>query len=419
MSLGRSLSIYTLSSVVASGMPLLLLPVLTKHMSPADYGVVATLTTLIAFFTPPLMWGIHALCAVEFHRTATDRFPALFSTLLRIPAVTGLLLVASAWLLREPAAHWLQVPPAWLAAAPLFAALTLLPQLMSGLLRMRNQAWTFGAMELSNAVLTVAVTFWLVVGLGLTWSGRMYAAATAGITMSLVTVAWLRRNGYLVPGMDRPALRSALRFGAGVVPHDLFNQVIRLADRLFIVTLVGQASAGQYAVAAQVTSVMLVLLTAFNRAWSPYLFARLPNATDQTRMEIVRKSYQIVGGFAVFFLVFNALVPALYWLLIDPKFHDSQEYVFWLSLGYLFLSLYLTCVDYIFYEKKTHLLSLITFVNMSLNLSLNYVLIGRYGAKGAAMAFACTMFVVMALAFLVSRKLHPMPWFFWMKRSRT
>ena len=59
---------------------------------------------------------------------------------------------------------------------------------------------------------------------------------------------------------------------------------IRLSDRLFLVALVGLGGAGQYAVAAQVSSVCLVLLSAFNRAWTPYLFPRLNAPTEEMRI---------------------------------------------------------------------------------------------------------------------------------------
>ena len=131
----------------------------------------------------------------------------------------------------------------------------------------------------------------------------------------------------------------------------------------------------------------------------------------------MRKSYLVMAAFAVFFVLFNAAVPLIYHGLIDRKFHPSQAFVPWLSLGYLFTAIYLTYVDYIFYEKKTHILSLITFFNMSTNLLLNYLLIDAFGALGAAVAFACTMFLVMVLAFVISRRVHPMPWFYWIKRA--
>lgn len=416
MSFARSLSIYTLSSILASGMPLLLLPVLTRQLSTVDYGIIATLTTLIAFFGPPVLWGTHALIGVEYFRGDRKDFPSRFTSGLLIPIVSVFLLVTLAWALRGPASRWLQVPAAWIVAAPALAGLTVLPLLQLTLLRMRQQAVTYGITELTNAAAVVTLTLGLVVGLHLGWQGRVLATAFAGSTLTLWAAIWLLRNGFVSRTIDAEAIRETLRFGAGVVPHDLFNQVIRLADRLFIVTLAGQAAAGQYAVATQLTSVLLVLLTAFNRAWVPYLFSQLPSATPEVRVQVVRRSYAVIGAFAVLFLAFNAAVPWVYRLLVAPKFHSSQAYVPWLSLGYFFLAVYLTYVDYIFYEKKTHLLSLITFVNMSINLTLNYVLVPRLGPQGAAMAFALTMAVVMVLAFLVSRRLHPMPWLFWLRR---
>jgi O-antigen/teichoic acid export membrane protein len=220
----------------------------------------------------------------------------------------------------------------------------------------------------------------------------------------------------LVRPTDRNLWRQALRFGAGAVPHDLFSQSIRLMDRLIIVAMAGLASAGQYAVAAQVTSVMLVLLAAFNRAWSPYLFARLAQENTPTRIDIVRKSYAVMAGFAVFVVAFNLAVPWVYQGLIAERFHASQAYVPWLSLGYLFSAVYLTYVDYIFYVKKTHVLSLITLFNLVCNLGLNVVLIERHGALGAAYAFAITMALVMGLTFVLSNRLHPMPWFHWWRK---
>ena len=200
-------------------------------------------------------------------------------------------------------------------------------------------------------------------------------------------------------------------------PHDLGNQAIRVADRLFLVAMVGLGGAGQYAVASQVASVMLILLAAFNRAWAPYLFAQLHAEGPGTRRAIVRKSYVVIGCALLFFVGFNCAVPLAYEVFVDVKFHLSMEYVVWLTLGYLFTAVYMTYIDYIFYVKKTHILSVITMFNLACNLGLNYVFIGHFGTIGAAYAFATTMFLVMSLAFALGTRLHPMPWFYWLRRS--
>jgi O-antigen/teichoic acid export membrane protein len=124
-----------------------------------------------------------------------------------------------------------------------------------------------------------------------------------------------------------------------------------------------------------------------------------------------------VLGFGCAFVVFNAVVPFIYVHFIDAKFSSSEPYVRWLSVGYFFMAVYMTYVDYIFYVKKTHLLSAITTFNLAANIGLNILLVHRYGAAGAPYAFATTMFLVMVLAFIVSRRVFPMPWFYWLRLS--
>lgn len=417
MTLLRSFSIYTISSVLASALPVFLLPVLTRQLSESEYGVLATLTTLIALVTPPLFWGVTGAVSVEYHRQDAAAFRRYLSSALQVPIATFALLALSAWPLAWLISPRLGVPVPWLASVPVFVVLTLLPQVAASLMRMRNQPMQYAYLEIGGAVLAVVFTLVFVVWLDLHWQGRMAALAVSSLMTTVVALAWLLRQGYIVRCLESGYIRDALRFGAGLVPHDLGNQLIRLADRLFLVSMIGLAGAGQYAVAGQVASVMLVLLSAFNRAWAPFLFGMLKIGTDEAKADLVRKSYGVVLGFLLFFLAFNAATPWFYRLLIDPKFADSMPCVFWLTLGYLFMAVYLTYVDYIFYLKKTHLLSAITLVNMTANLVLNFVLIRVFGTVGAAMAFACTMAIVMVLAFLLSNRVYPMPWLFWLKRA--
>jgi O-antigen/teichoic acid export membrane protein len=281
---------------------------------------------------------------------------------------------------------------------------------------MRNQPVAFAGFELFSAAFVVAISLLLVVGFDQGWQGRMLAIAIASMAGTLIALIWLARQGYLTTEFDRGDLEDAFRFGAGVVPHDLCNQAVRVADRLFLVAMVGLAGAGQYAVASQIASVMLTVLAAFNKAWAPYLFSQLRDARAGTHEAIVKISYLIICCAVLFFLVFNAAVPLLYNLFVDAKFKPSMDYVVWLTLGYVFMAAYMTYVDYIFYVKKTHFLSLITMFNLACNLLLNYLFIKRFGAIGAAYAFAMTMFVVMVMAFLISNRLHPMPWFHWFKK---
>jgi O-antigen/teichoic acid export membrane protein len=417
MSLSRSFVIYILSSVLASALSLALLPLMTRYLSVEEYGIVATMTTLIAFFMPPLTWGVPGIVSVEHGRLAPDTFRIFVSTALCIPLISLVLMVLLASLAAPWIAPMLEIPALWFAAMPLLAGLAVLPQVLSAILRMSNRPMSFGLVEVGQALATVLLSYVFVVSLSWHWQGRMLAYVSASGLASLAALLWLGRHGYLRRPAGVEMLREVFRFGLGLLPHDLGNQAIRLADRLFLVALVGLSGAGQYAVAAQVTAVVMVLLSAFNRAWAPYLFPRLRDPSLDTKRELVRMSYGVVAGFFVFFVVFNLLVPVAFRWFIDPKFHEAIVYVPWLTIGYFFTSVYMTFIDYIFFVKKTYLLSMVTTLNMSLNLGLNYLLIREFGTIGAAYSFAITMFVVMIVAFLLSNKVHPMPWFYWARRG--
>lgn len=66
---------------------------------------------------------------------------------------------------------------------------------------------------------------------------------------------------------------------------------------------------------------------------------------------------------------------------------------------------------FIFYPKRTGLLTL-SIINVGLiNVGLLLILISLMGLKGAAIAFAISMAVKFLLTWFVAHLRHPMPWF--------
>jgi O-antigen/teichoic acid export membrane protein len=417
MKIGRNVLIYTASSLLSGAVPLLLLPLLTRLLSESDYGAFATVSTLLAIATPIVGWGTCALSQVEFFKRPRDQFPVLFSSVVLLPPLSFLACLAAAAIIGTVFGERLNVPTSWMLSAVVLALLAILPLWLATLLRVRDEAIKYAWLEAATAIVTVLLTLIFVVWWRWDWQGRMYATAGCSIVMSLVALHWLRRNGYLVRAFDRASFQDALRFGAGLVPHDIGGQVIRMGDRLFLVALLGLASTGQYAVASSVGGIMLVIVAAFNRAWSPYVFSRLSENTKDGRVDVVKRSYQVIAAFFGLFVIFNVGAPLFYYIFVDPKFHDSMRFIPWLTLGHFFAAVYTTYVDYIFYLKKTYYLSMITTINVICNAALNLLLIPHFGAMGAAYAFAGSMLVVMCLAFLVSYRLYPMPWLFWLRKS--
>lgn len=413
MKLGRSFVIYLASSVVAGALPLALMPFLTHSLAPAQYGTMVTVLTIAALIGPVASWSTTSFVSVQYFKTDKTEFPALLSSVLLIPLVSTVLLATLFAALAAPLQTWFGVPAGWNIAIPLMAAALLMPQFAQTVLAMRGRAIGYAAFEIGTAALNFAGTILLVFWWQMGWQGRLVALAATSVLMTVLASVWLLRQGLLVARFAPAEVRGALRFGTGGVAHELASQASRLSDRLLIVALIGQAAVGSYAVAVQWSSIMLTVLAAFNRSWTAFLFSTLSRDEPGSAERVVRHSYIVWGAFLLFFVAFNVATPIGYRLLIDPSYHGSEGVVFWLTLGYFFNSIYITFVDYIFYLKRTHLLACITVFNLALNVILSYVLIGRFGAVGAAMAFTLTSFVVMIVTTITSHRLHPMPWFGW------
>ncbi|RYF20827.1 MAG: hypothetical protein EOO77_07235 [Oxalobacteraceae bacterium] len=410
MKLGKNFVIYLGSSIVSGALPLALMPFLTAHLAPVQYGVMVTLTTIIALIAPVVNWATTAYLSVQYHKTPEATLGTLLSSILIIPIANTALLTIIFILARHRLSTWFGIPTDWSYVMPLMAAAMLLPQMAQTILAMRDRAIGFAAYEIGGALIGFLATITLVVLIGMGWEGRILAAALASVSMTCVAAGWLLRRGLLSWHFSTGEIRAALRFGGGGVVHDLANQALRLGDRLLIVALVGQAAVGNYAVAVQWSSIMLTILAAFNRAWVPFLFAALAQATPGWAERLVRQTYIVWGALLLLFVAFNVATPIGYALLVNQRYHQSMPAVTWLTIGYFFNGIYLTVVDYIFYLKKTHILAAITTFNLLLNTALAYVFIHHFGPIGAAMAFAVTAAIVMGLTFVVSYRLYPMPW---------
>jgi O-antigen/teichoic acid export membrane protein len=391
-------------------MPLALMPLLTHRLDPGQYGVMATLTTMSLLLWPVINWSVTSYLGVRFFTTHTDEFPTMFSSALSVSLTIAAALLALFWIFREGLADLLSIPARWSVAIPVMASTMLLPQVAQTISALRNRPTTYAMFEISGAVINFIGTVVFVIALNLAWEGRIFAAMLASSSLTIVALVRFYREKMLTHRLRRADMSDTLRFGSGAMANELAMQALRQGDRILIVILIGQAAMGRYAVALQWSSIMLTILTAFGRAWSPFMFSSLSQKVEGWAHRTVKQTYIVWGMLGLMFISFNIATPIGYNILVDARYHDSIGIVFWITLGYLFTGLYLTQVDYILFSKKTHILAIITAVNLAVNTSLAYVFIGIYGAIGASMAFALTMGVVFCLTFAVSRKISPMPW---------
>jgi O-antigen/teichoic acid export membrane protein len=407
----KSFSIYGASSLLNAGLPFFLLPILTIYLTPSDYGLLSIIQIFILLAVPFISINIAATIQAEYNKKAKAELASLVSSVLLIPLFTLTVFSLVFFLAESVIRRFLEISTAWILIIPLIAFFHVVPRLVLSLFQMSEQPIKFGAYQVSLAIVNLGLSIMLVVFLLWGWEGRVWAIFVSYALFTAIGLGILNKSGLLTTRLDTQYMVSALRVGAPLIIHVISAALFMMSDRLFISYFLGNESVGLYSVGAQIAMIAMLVQQTFNQAWVPYLFRHLSTNNMSDKIKIVRISYIVLLGFCILPFAIHLMSGPLYTVLVDDSFAESIIYVFWISLGYSFLGMYKVFTNYIFFEKKTHILAIMTFGSLLLNLLLNYFFIQAYGAIGVAYATALTVGVFFVMAAIVAAIVHPMPWF--------
>ena len=418
MNILKSFSIYTLTSLVNASLPFLLLPVLTAYLTPSEYGLLAIIQIFIVFTIPIVSLNINSAIQVNYHHLNNNEFAVLVSSILLIP-LSSIIFVLCAFFFFAPAIRiFIDIPTPWILLIPLIAIMQVVPQTVLYIYMMSERAVGYGKFQISLSALNLLLSLLLVVIFLLGWKGRLLAILFSYSIYTVIGLYLLYKMKLLVLEIDKKYIIEALKLGAPLILHVVSGILFMMSDRLFISYYLGNSEVGMYAVGAQVAMIAMIVQQSFNQAWVPFLFKNLKTNVYENDIKIVKISYVVFLFFMMLpFIVYLLSYPVFDWL-IDKKFSEARQYVFWIAIGYSLMGMYKVVTNYIFYEKRTGLLSVLTFSSLILNLILNYIFIHKFGTMGVAYATAITVGVFFVVVFLVARKVHDMPWLYFLNRNQ-
>jgi O-antigen/teichoic acid export membrane protein len=394
--LARHSAIYGLGGLVSRFVALLLLPLYTRYLTPADYGAVETLVALAAVLATILRLGI-ASAFFRFYFDSTDSAHRLrvvrtsfwfTMTMSTVGLVAGLLLAGqiSEWLFDTDGRTTL----VRMAFVLLWAQMNF--EQMTALFRVEERAVAFTIATLANLVITVAATVVFVVVLD--WGATGAIAGNFTGTLAVYAALLVYRHEQLGLTLDRPLLRQMNRFGLPLVPSMLALWMLNFGDRFFILKLADASDVGVYSIGSRIASAMVLLLTAFRAAWPAFAFS----IEDDER---ARRAYSYVLTYLLFIaswaaLALGLLAPWIVEWLTTPAFYDAADVVALLAFGAVAFGGFIVVSIGLGRTKRTQFNWVVTGSAAVVSVTLNLLLIPDHGIVGAGIANLCA-FTVMFL----------------------
>lgn len=405
----RPALVYAATNAAAAGVPLLMLPLLTRVLTPDEYGKVAMFSVAVTLLGAFVGVNVHSSIGVRFFQPDRAGFPRYVGTCLAILAISSCVILALFGLTLP----WLEVvtkvPGPWLLVAVFVAAAMFVVQTQLSVWQSATRPWAYGGLRLLQATLDGAGSLLLVLALGLGWQGRAGGIALAAVACAGIAFVLLQRGAWVRFEFDRQAARSALRFGIPLIPHVVGGMLIAMADRVMISNLLDTASTGVYMVALQIGAVLGLATDSFNRAYAPWLLQAL-NEGDLRDRAIVRFTYLYFVVVVLVAIVLGLSAPAILGLLVGEKFRAAAPIVFYVALGFAFGGMYYMVTNYVFFARRTARLALVTISCGLLNVGLSYWLLQRRGLVGAAQAYMLAQAALFLATWWLAQRSRPMPW---------
>lgn len=277
-------------------------------------------------------------------------------------------------------------------------------------LRLKFMHWRFIGFNVFSRVCTVVLALLVVLNTDLGVNGYLLALFVA--TLVTLPVGYLLSGRVSFVKFDFEWAKKILVFGYPFIAMEMAYWLFSSMDRWMLASIAGVEQTGVFAVAARFSMVVMFVSTAFGMAWSPFA---IKYKTENPQS--YKRFYAEVFIVFLFVLLCVAFVVSLFskeliYLLMPEDYAGSVNVLVVLSFCAVVQGAQQLAAAGISLEKKTYLLARLAWVAAGINFILNYLLIEKFGASGAAVASLIASGFLTVSYFYCSQRLHylPFPW---------
>jgi O-antigen/teichoic acid export membrane protein len=402
--------IYGTGQALGRGVQFLLVPILTRLLTPDVYGVSDLVLAYSQFVVLALVFGTDSALVRFFYqepdRDARRRMISaslLFRVALALAAslLFTLLSGAIAHQFLGSGVYWKYVAiGAWTLPC------SLLVLFGNDVLRVTFQPVKFVALNITQAVVTFAVSLWLVKYRALGVAGILYGKLAGDACAAVLALVLIRLNITRRPNFS--ALGRMLRFGVPLVPAALAYGVISASDRYWLQHGRSLAEVGVYAVAVKFFSLLMLGVQAFSLAFFPLAHSRARDETAPKFYALVMARYLTLTSLVA--LAAGLFAPEALAVLVPQAYREAARPA--LLPGFAAVAYgayYVSCLG-VQFEEQTHLLIWTGVIGAAMSWIANMILTPRLGPFGAALSTLAGNVALAASTYLVSQRVHPLPY---------
>lgn len=397
--------LFTCIEVVNKIFPFLLLPILSKELSPAAFGIITNYTVLVSiliifanFGGLPNIIVRHKVDQIgDFDKYLSSSFYiSLFNTLLMAILFIPLLTLG-VW------GEFLSLSPLFVLLAITEAFFDVLISMYVTISRFTKSYNSLIAIRLGQTILGFALSLILVFEFGMQAEGRIYAIFISSLCFGVVAVFAQKYNlirfriGQLIP-----TIRTLYNVCWPLIPHQASKLFRNGSDKVFITTFIGLSTNGLYSIGLQFASVFYMIAESFSLAYLPTLYTHLKEKKTVPRKSVRSFNLLCFGLSIPFYIIAYFSIQFLF----DERYQEAKTYLLPMIIAFLMRALNMMQGNQLLYFQRTKDYARITLSTSVFHLIFSFLTIQYIGISGLLWLLVITETMIYLLTQRTLHKLH-------------
>lgn len=403
LGLAKESFIYGVGNFLNRLLPLLILPLLTRYLSPKEFGVIALLGVVGLWVRSIFGLGLGVSTGIVYFQDEGIRHrQATISTSFVVLAISVCALLLAIGLFAGDFSSLVFGNRDLDFVLFLYAGsigLQLLAQPFLAEWQFKNEAMRFVLLSTLGASLTVVAMVVLVIGAHRGIRGWVEGGLIGNLAL---LVACLLVVGLSSPrSFDTKLGKHLIQLGLPLIPSFLFLFVIQYAGTYLLQGFVSLDQVGIYGVGFSLGMALGLATSSFTTAWYPFFQSYMTKPNEaQPIFSHVLTGYTL--GMGALCLLFFLLAKPGVFLLTEARYHSAYRVVGLVALGQFWLGMWAVLLPGMYFAKETKYVAFVQGIVALLVVALNLVFIPAFGIEGAALAFAVGGMMMVGLQQLVN-----------------
>ncbi|MDD5421872.1 MAG: oligosaccharide flippase family protein [Candidatus Omnitrophica bacterium] len=405
----KNILFYLIPSFIGNALPFITLPIITRFLSPQDFGISALAMSTTLIIANILVCNVDTAAYRYYfeYRKNTKEVAGLINTSLAYILLVGVVSIPIVYFASNAISRLIIGSAEYAQAlfiSYISACLSVLVNFYLMFYRNMEKAKDFSYLKTIQTLIGTILTLVLIIKFRMGYMGLIYATFGSFLIAFLVVSARFMID---FPFHFRAKmLIDNLKYGIPLLPNMFSGSIYQFFDKYMLQRIVSLSSTGIFSIAQNISTRLFTFMTAVQSTFEPIFMKDMFDRGAEGARSVGR-NFTVFTYISLSVILGTILFGEEIIYILAPSSYYGAINVFMILLGAISMQTFGKIVGpQLAYPKKAYLSFPISLAGLAVNISLNLFLIPKWGASGAAFATFVTIALSNAISVFIAQKFY-------------